>query len=215
MAKRTNKKINFIPESISKPSGIKHDGTPNVAWRKFEEKIRSCDNTPLPDWESEHILGHILKRYAEHYGMEFSLSYSGPPTKCSEMFCVKRIMTTVGSQKGWILKDYIDWVFDKIIIPKKTAVTSLAFFFTKDIANQFKAEFKKRSTITKSTELPDNYLNLVTSLNLSACTYGDLAFIKMAVENDPDRDDFAAYHELFKKLDENGFDISALQTLIE
>ena len=208
MARKT-KVINFAPDKVKQPSGLKRDGTPNVYWKRFEKRLKEYNTVPPLHWSEEQILGYLLDRYSKHYGIDFSLSYSGAPTKCSEMYCVRRMITTLGDVNGQIAKDYIDWVFDTIIVPKKMQITSLAFFFTRDICNRFKASFKKNNTITRSTNLPSQYLDILSNMEIDVQTYGDLAFVKMARDQNPVEE----YINLFKKLQAAGFDESLLSNL--
>lgn len=190
-------------------SGLKQDGSPNKSWQKFEQRLYNFESVALHEWCAEEVLGYILKRYKDHYGISYTLSYSGPPSKSSELYVITRMMTMVGTKKGWILKQYVDWVFETQIIPKKTKITSLAFFFTTNFCKQFKTVFQTNNKITRSTNLPAEHMDIITSLNLTITTYGDLAFAKLMANNDPS----SIYNELFKKLDEVGFDINILETL--
>jgi len=213
MAKQ--KTITLVPDKIRKPSGLKNNGCPNVPWRKFKERIDNYANVPLEEWGDEEILGHIAKRYKDHYGIEFGLSYSGPPSKCGEMFLIRRMKYKLGTEKGHILKDYINWVFDKILIPQKMTLSSLAFFFTEKIVQQYRSEFKKRNTITKSTELPNDYIITAENLDLKINTYGDLIFVKMALENNPEREDFDIYQKFLTEIKHKGFDEQVLNGMDE
>ncbi len=212
MARRKAVKTQLIPDSVTKPSGIKHDGTPNAHWRKFEQRLKAFADIPLSEWKEEEILGYLLKRYTEHYQIDWALSYSGPPSRCAEMYIVRRTMTAVGTQKASIMKQYIDWVFDKDIIPKRKQISSLAYFFAPGLCNQFRAEFRKNSTITRTTELPQDYATIVNGLQLSLNTYGDLAFARMAIQGQSD-DTMAPYVLLFNQLRDLGFNESILETL--
>ena len=211
MAGRKNQQL-IVPESVHSPSGLKADGTPNVYWLHFKEKLENFQNVPLEQWKDEEILGYLLKRYRDHYNIDFSLSFSGPPTKCPEMYCIRRIKQVFNNDKAWILKEYIDWVFDSIIIPQKTKLESLAFFFSSKLCNKFKSIFRTKNKITRSTELPTNLLSEAVNLQLNLRTYGDLAFIRIAMD-DKERDDFSVYQQLFQRLNGLGFDDSILMTL--
>ena len=210
MAQRKRKTL--IPDSVSKPSGLKADGTPNVHWQRFSDRLNNFSNKIISDWSEEDVLGYLLHRYSEHFGMNWGLSYSGPPTKCPEMYIVRRMMTTIGTQKSVIAKQYIDWVFDTEIIPKKKAISSLAYFFNAGLCNQFRSHFRKNTQITRTTELPDNYVNEAINLGITVSTYGDLAFAKQALDNYQDNDN--VYHDLFVKLEEHGFDSNILNGLV-
>jgi hypothetical protein len=194
-------------------SGLKLDHTPNAHWRKFKERLDNYDQTPPSQWTKEHILGHILQRYKDVVGVEFALSYSGAPTKCKEIFCIRRVLLRLGTEDGEVAKKYIDWVFDTIIIPQKVTISSVAYFLTSNLVLKFKGEFRKQSRITRATKLPEPWGEVASNLSLDVKTYGDLAFAKLAMENDPYDDDLKAYFDLFRRLKEVGFDETMLSSL--
>lgn len=206
---RKAKVINFAPDKVKQPSGLKRDGTPNVYWKRFEKRLKEYNTVSPLHWSEEQILGYLLEKYRNYYETDFCLSYSGAPTKSSEMYCVRRMMTTLGAMNGREAKEYIDWVFETIIEPRKMQITSLAFFFTRDICNQFKASRKKAKLITRSTNLPSQYLDILSTMEIDAQTYGDLAFVKMARDQNPVEE----YVQLFKKLQDVGFDENLLSKL--
>jgi hypothetical protein len=197
----------------SRPSGINIDGSLNTYWRKFKERLDKYDETPVSNWSKTHLLGHILKRYKDQMGMEFSLSYSGPPTKSKEIYCVRRILLALGTDNPHIAKQYIDWVYDTVIIPKRVDLVSIAYFFIPAFILRFKAELRKQNRITRATELPLDIQNLAVGLDLDVRTYGDLALAKVAIEDDPENEDLDVYSRLFIQLKEAGFDESVLSSL--
>jgi hypothetical protein len=194
-------------------SGLKLDHTPNAHWRKFKERLDNYDQTPPSQWTKEHILGHILKRYKDVVGVEFAISYSGPPTKCKEIFCIRRVLLRLGTEDGEIAKRYVDWVFDTIIIPQKVTISSVAYFLASNLVLKFKAELRRQSRITRATELPESFREVASNLSLDVKTYGDLAFAKVAIEDDPENDELKAYFDLFMHLKEAGFDDTVLSSL--
>lgn len=200
-------------KQAGKLSGLNADGTPNAYWRRFKERLEAYDETPVAEWKDEHMLGHILKRYREVMDVDFSLSYSGPPTKCKEIYCTRRMILALGADDGPTVKQYIDWVFDTKIVPQKTTISSIAYFFTTNLVLTFKKEMRKLGRITRATELPENYQNIAVGLELDVKTYGDLAFAKVALEDDPDNEDLTIYVTLFNELRSAGFDESTLKSL--
>lgn len=202
-----------LTKNIRKVSGLKSDGTPNAYWRRFKERLTNFESIPINEWAEEEMLGYLLKRFNDHYGIEFSLSYSGPPSKCPEMYCIRRIMENVGTKKGWIMKEYIDWVFDSIIIPQKTKVESLGYFFNQKICNRFKGVFRERQKITRSTALPNDFIIAAQNNGFDIQCYGDLAFMKMAVDNDPNRTDAFTIRTLLQQLESMGFNTAILNSL--
>ena len=196
---------------MKKLSGLKQNGDPNAAWRKFKERLDSYDQVSTEYWTPENLLGHILKRYSSHYGFEYSLSYSGAPTKCKEIYCVKRLVAHMGAKEDFaVLKNYIDWVFDEIIKKDSSiVVNSLAFFFTINLIQRFKifTIAKSSKPIDRSTALPEEYL--IPGFEVS--TYGDLAFAKIAADGDPESE----YVKLFQALQSKNFDMDQLEYLGE
>jgi hypothetical protein len=211
----TRKKAAVEPKvtKVKKISGLKEDGTPNAFWQKFKCKLALYESDDISKWQEYHFLGHILKRYKDHMGIEFTLSYSSSPTKCPEMFCIKRMIAFLGVGDNQTIKDYIDFVFDQYIIPKNVSVTTIAYFFTTNFIFEFKKKFRKESRITRATQLPTDYKSVVTNLNLDVCTYGDLAFAKIAIENDPNSSELEIYIRMFDALKNVGFDDSVLGRL--
>ena len=187
-----------------KATGLKHDGTPNAYWRRFKERLDAYAETPVEEWTDEHVLGHVLRRYHDYYGSEYALSYTGPPSKCKEMYTVRRVLLAIGAEQNMALaKQYVDWVFDDTIIPKRVEMKNIMFFIAGDLIYRFKMHLHKSKKITRATSLPKPYLDIADALDLSVATYGDLAFAKMAVDQDPDT--YANYGALFAKLKEAGF----------
>lgn len=192
-----------------KPRGLKTDGTPNAHWQRFMARLN--ETVPLSDWENEQVLGYILKRYQDLTGEPWAFSFGSGPKTCPEMYCVNRMITALGTEDWVKVKKYVDFVYDRYIIPNKTNITSLAFFFTKKFIFDFKAECKKKNIISRSTKLPDEYKKIIDSLNVKASTYGDLIFAKMAVDSDPE--DNEEYIDLFKQLEQIGFKKETLEKL--
>lgn len=212
MASRKSRTIILDNEKVKTPSGLKKDGTPNVPWRKFKERLDTYDSVPLKDWKHDQFLGHIFKRYETQFGTDFVLSYSGPPSKCSEIYCVKRMTTTLGTEDPETVKAFIDWMFDEQIIAKKMQIHSLAFFFTANLIKAFKAQYFKKKKITRASQLTQSLESIINSFGITdIVTYGDLAFAKMATDMNPE--DYKEYNNLFNHLNELGFDMTILENL--
>lgn len=194
-------------------SGLNLDFKPNAYWRRFKERLDSYDQVPVNEWKEDQFLGHILKRYKDFMGVEFGLSYSGPPTKCKEIYCIRKVVLYLGTDDSETLKKYIDWVFDTNIIPNRVTIKSIAYFFTTNLVLKFKAELRKMNKITRASQLPESYIEKVHNLELDVKTYGDLAFAKAAIDNDPGDSDLAIYLRLFEELKAVGFDEGILKSL--
>jgi hypothetical protein len=197
---------------VGKLSGLKQDGLPNAYWRKFKERLNLYIETPIEQWKEEHFLGYILNKYKEQMDAEYPLSYSGPPTKSKEIYCIRRMILGLGTENPVIIKAYIDWVFETKI-QQKVIVSSIAFFFTTDFILKFKQFQRQKNKVTRVTQLPDNYKCLAESLEIEINTYGDLAFAKVAIENDPQNELYTPYQHLFAELVKLGFNEKLLQGL--
>ena len=112
-----------------------------------------------------------------------------------------------------VIRSYIDWIFDQKIIPGKIKIRSIGFLTTPGFGNEFNQYRAKKEKIIKSTELPARYRKVADDLDLPVATYGDLAFIKMALEQSPDSDARAPYKILFHDLIALGFEPTILNTL--
>lgn len=196
-----------------KLSGLKGDGKPNAYWRRFKERLDSFEQVPVNEWKDEQALAYILKRYKEVIGIEFSLSYSGPPTKCKEIYCIRRTILSLGTEDGEIIKKYIDYVFDTIIVPQKITVFSIAYFFTTNFILNFKKDMRKNNRLTRATKLPEQYISIVSNLGLDVNTYGDLAFAKLVLNDSSNSDEYSEYIELFSQLTNIGFNVNILDTI--
>lgn len=197
---------------VGKLSGLKQDGLPNAYWRKFKERLNLYIETPIEQWKEEHFLGYILNKYKEQMDAEYPLSYSGPPTKSKEIYCIRRMILGLGTENPVIIKAYIDWVFETKI-QQKVIVSSIAFFFTTDFILKFKQFQRQKNKVTRVTQLPDNYKCLAESLEIEINTYGDLAFAKVAIENNPQNELYTPYQHLFAELVKLGFNEKLLQGL--
>jgi hypothetical protein len=198
---------------VRKIKGLKEDGTISLPWQKFKSRLDLYSNSPVSDWNEYNFLGHILKRYKDYMGTEFPLSYSSSPSKCGEMYCTKRMVLALGVSDPQTVVDYINFVYDNYIIPGKVSVSSLAYFFTTNFIFEFKKRFRKETKITRTTKLPSSYQNVIVGLELDVCTYGDLAFAKIAIDNDPSNNDLEIYNKMFFELKNIGFDDSVLGRL--
>lgn len=203
--------LQLVPDSIKKPSGLKKDGTPNLYWKRFKDRTAQFRDLPVEEWSFDQVLGHMFNRYSEHYQIDFAFSYSGPPTKSPEMYCIRRISETLGTANTAILKEFIDWVFDTHIIPKNKEIISLAYFWNKGLCNQFRATFRNRHKLTKSTPIPIEFKEVADRFGLNVSTYGDLAFAKMALDSSPT--DYPEYVEFFKYINQLGFNKALLDKL--
>jgi hypothetical protein len=194
-----------------KLSGLKEDGTPNAAWQKFIARMNLYETLPVKEWKNDQFIGYILKKYKEAHGVEFTLSYSGAPTKCKESYAMKRTILMLGFSEPEKIKDYIDFVFDNFL--KDSILTSIGFFFTTSFILKYKQYLRKKDKITRTTELPPTYKQIISNFDLSLNTYGDLAFVQVAIDDDPENEDNEIYHRLFSEFNNNNLSTDFLKVI--
>lgn len=182
-------------------------------WQKFLAKFEEIEILKNSQWKEVHLLGYFCKRYEKHYGMKFALSFRGAPSKCNEIYMVKKIMYMLDTTNMRTVRAYIDWIFDQKIIPGKMKIRTIGFLTTPGFGNEFNSYVTLKAKIVKTTELPPEYKQIVDSLNLEVATYGDLAFVKMALESAPESESRAPYKILFTNLMAIGFEPSVLNNL--
>lgn len=182
-------------------------------WQKFLAKFNDIDTLPLAEWKEVQLLGYFCKRYEKCFDNKFALSFRGAPSKCNEIYMIKKTMAMLDTVDPNIVHAYIDWVFDIKIIPSNIKIRSIGFLTTPGFGNEFNTYRTKKMKISKSTELPNKYQQIAEALSLSVVTYGDLAFVKMSLDENHEDDSKNPYKILFKDLIKLGFEVETLNNL--
>jgi len=180
-------------------------------WQKFFKRFDEIDTLKVSQWKEVHFLAYICKRFKDTFGRNFSVTIQNCPSKSPDIYAIKRIIAMLGTTNMRTVKEYIDWVYDKKIVPKRTRIRKVGYFLTSGFGNEFYFDRKQAPKIKRSTELPDDYKRVATTLGVSASTYGDLAFIKMAA----DQSQSSPYNVLFANLEAMGFDLDILKEIAE
>lgn len=167
-------------EKIEDSSGNLGD-YPNDKYRKFFEKFPEIETLDVSEWKPLHILSYFCKKYQEQYNVKYSFKFNTPlPSKCFEIFQVKRLGMLLSSNPK-ILKEYIDWVYDKKVIKAKRRLTSISFMTNEGVTQEYKINVLLSNNIStnidRSTPLPDNYKEAFQEAGTSIQTYGELCFI--------------------------------------
>lgn len=183
-------------------------------WRKFLDKLNEFDSLKISSWKEVHILGYVCKRYQQLYNHKFALSFKGQPSRCPEIYLIKKVMAMLTTTDQRIVKEYIDWVFDQKIIPQDRHIRSLGYLTTPNLGNEFLSYRQKKNKICKSTPLPSEFKQVADTLQIPIITYGDLAFAKMALDQSPTSESRAPYRSLFNTLQILGFETSILNNLV-
>lgn len=182
-------------------------------WQKFFAKFVEIETLKNSKWTEIHQLAYIAKRFESLYGRKFSFSLKGAPSKCTEIVLVKKMCVMLGTTNARTIREYIDWVYDQKIIPSNMNIRSLSFFMTPGLGNEFFICRDAKNKIGRATELPSEYKEIVISLELPLATYGDLAFVQSALEEDSESESRVPYKLLFAKLSAIGFDPLVLKDL--
>lgn len=181
-------------------------------WQKFFDKLNEFEDLKVSQWKDVHVLGYILKRYKDLHDKEYSITVKNAPSKCPDMVIVRRIFATLNTTNMKTIKDYIDWVYDTKVAPKKMKFRTIGFFLTTGFANEFlNWRDSAKNSFSRASELPSDYLSIASSLGVHASTYGDLAFIQMAVEANDDKS--SNNFVLLKNLEVLGLDLDKLKEL--
>lgn len=107
------------------------------------------------------LLGYFCARYEDYYEISYSLSlnekglFRGP-----EINILRRVYSMLGKDP-WLVKDYIDFIFEVKIKQRKKRVTSLSFLAVTNCINEFKHLVKKSKQISRSTKLPAKMIDWV------------------------------------------------------
>lgn len=186
---------------------------PTKWWQNFFKKFDEIEDKKVSQWKEVHQLSHFSQRYEDLYGRRYAFSLRGSPSKCTEIVFIKKIGAMLGTSNQRTIKEYIDWVFDEKIIPKKRRIQKLSFFMTIGFGNEFLAYKEDQKRVERSTELPPDYLSLIESMDICAATYGDLAFIRQSINQNPNDENKLIYKKLLDKLYAIGLDNKILDTL--
>lgn len=184
---------------------------PSKWWVNFFKKFDEIDKVPTSKWQPIHHLSYLTKRYEDTYGKRFSFTISGTPSKCTEIHMIKRLMAVLGTSNQRTIKEYIDWVYDKKVIPQDRKFRSIGFFANPQFCNEFQLERAENNKIGRGTRLPAEYQSVVDNLNLGMNTFGDLAFAKQALDEAPEAESREPYRILFRELYRVGFEYNMLE----
>lgn len=186
-----------------------------AAWKKFYDKQKEFETLPLENWKEKHLLCYTLDRFQQVFNRQYILSFKTAPSKCTELILIRKIfgVFSASSSSPQTVKNYIDWVFDKKLIPKNTQIRSFAIFLNSTVLNEYAEYLNKKNQINRATELPQEYKQVAETLNLPVFTFGDLAFVKLSIEQDPDNIEKAPYKQLLQTLTVMGFETKLLNNI--
>jgi hypothetical protein len=192
---------------VTKKSGLKADGSPKKSWINFIQKASNFNSKKVEDWSYPECVGYLFHKIKSHCGVEMTYSYSGAPSASSESYLIRRIMAELNTDSSLTFKEYIDWLFDQSNIPK--TISSTGFFLKTNMASKFLSSKNKK--LSRSSQIPKEYEDVAEALGISILTYGDIAFAKMAIENNPGS--YPEYESFLSKIKDLGFDDNLLSVL--
>lgn len=190
---------------------------PNERYQKLFDKFKEIETLEIAKWNTNHILGYFCQKYQNHYKTKYQFKFNSPaPSKCFEIFQVKRLASMLSSNPT-ILKGYIDWVFDTKVKNAKRKLTSISFLTQEDTMNYYKINILLASTekleITRSTALPSNYINILSSIG-NIKSYGDLSFIYKAYQSSTDASFNIKFQNALSQLKAEGFNEEILNKIV-
>jgi len=181
-------------------------------WQTFFLKLKTWEDDKISKWNDHQLLGYFLKRHKDCSGIKYVFDISKTPSKTSELFMMKKLKGAIETTNPTLIKEYIDWVFDKKIIPNKQKVTSVGFLTMPKFINEFLFYKKEAARPRRSVSLPKDYKELANQLNISVETFGDIAFIKMS--SDKFKQDITHPNVVFlNNLQAMGLDLNTLDSL--
>jgi hypothetical protein len=182
-------------------------------WANFFSKFKEIEGLKNSKWKPVHHLAYIDKRFREIYNKNFAYTFRGAPSKCPEIYLVKKIYAMLATTNAITIREYIDWVFDYKIIPSNRKIRTLGFFSLDGFGNEFYIYKKEKDSIKRDTELPENYKLAIEELGLPVYTYGDLAFARSALEESSNGESRKPYVVMFDKLYALGFEDDVLKDI--
>mgnify|MGYP001582821420 CR=1 FL=1 len=177
-------------------------GPINDKYKKFFDKFKEIETLSVASWKPVHILAYFCKKYQEQYNVNYQFKYNVPsPSNCFEIFQVKKLSNLLSSNPE-ILKAYIDWVFLEKAQKARRKLTSISFMTHEGVVLEYKKLLFVSVKIDRTTDLPDQYRQVLIKHGFGISTYGDLAFLY--------KYDHDANREVFVELVGLGFDLLIL-----
>lgn len=198
--KRTRKPKEEKPiDAISKP------------WQKFFLKLEERNNIKISQWKEVHMLGHFRHLFQTYFGKPYVILTKGAPSKCSDIFMIKKVFGSFNTTDPTFVKEYIDWVFECIIKPQNIKFKKIGFLISQDMMSDFITYKKKPIAITRATPVPKEYKEIASSLGFDIDTFSDLAFIKLSLDKGLDKT--GNCKTLLLNIECLGFDLEKLKDL--
>lgn len=182
---------------------------PSIYWERFFSKFSEIDLLPVSEWKSLHLIAYFCKLYKNQFNTDYSFKFnSNSPSKSFETFQINKLGGILSTDPS-IIKSYIDWWFATQIIAKNKKFRSISAMTDANIVNIYKFDIliPGNLSIDRTTQLPNNYLQIISGHDDSIKTYGDLSFIDIMIKsNTADQ----KYIKMFNELKQSNIDLSML-----
>ncbi len=147
------------------------DEVPNEYYKKFFDKFKEIDALKIEDWKTVHLLAYFCQKYQNIYGSKYKFKFNSPtPSKCFEVFQIKKLAMNLTADP-FLLKEYIDWVYDNKVVKAKRKLTSISFMTNEGIVNDYKINVllsnDKKSNIDRTTPLPEKYKIVFNTIGIA------------------------------------------------
>jgi hypothetical protein len=186
----------------------------STAYQKFEALFPKLESIPVEEWTITHCVIYICKEYEKKFKIPFTLSYKDSPSSCSEYKLTARIFMMLGVKKGQAqaVKDYIDWFYKNY--NGKNRFISIGALAKEERISEYKKQKIRAEKPNRTTILPEKYIEVISFFpDISYIkTWGDLAFLKQATENDPASN--GKYVKLFEILEVQGLNLKLLREVV-
>lgn len=194
---------------MKEDQNIKFEDAPNEAYKKFFEKFKEIDSLPVKDWSVTHLIGHFCKLYRDHYNCNYKFKYNTTaPSKCFEVFQVKKLGQNLSSDPV-LLKKYIEWAFKEKVRIAKRKITSIAFLAHEILVSEYKMKYLagelQGQKIDRTTEIPEEFMQVIRKYNYSISTYGELSFLLQIEEE--------SILEMQRELSDVGLDLNKVKKI--
>ncbi len=186
-------------------------------WEKFFLRCQSFSSIPIEQWDFYHLLGYFDFLYFQHYQYKYAYSFNAAPSRCTEIVIIKKLFNMFDTTNFNLVKEYLDWVFEVKIKPRKYAMKKISFLLSSGFGNEFLSQRKKKEVISRDSLLPLNYQEIIEKYNLSSQielkTYGQLSFLVEMLQANPDEESFSQHNIMLQELILNGLKLEMLKTL--
>lgn len=190
---------------------------PNEYYRKFFEKFKEIETLPIKDWRAVHCLAYFCKKYQQQYGVEYQFKFNVPqPSKSYELFRINSLGSNLSTDPV-ILKNYIDWIFAEQVKKLKKRFTSISFLNKEEFLSYYKRKYFSGNTnsLKRTTELPQEFLDVLQAEYPTLKTYGDLSFMQQAYNSGgfPEHT-VRQWNDILSKLEQVGLKMETLSKLV-